>query len=422
MNYSFLNNKSNKLSDIRINGEWLWISIVFLLSLNFYDKASYLLICLILISLMVIFFENSTFKFTIDLFLIFLFTISYFIIRYNYQTAGMNSILVFLIGPIACFAIGYFIINKNNKVFEKTMLAAILGLFIHGFLNMIKYFQVYGFNSIEGTRAIPDIWTGISIAATLQGTYFSIISSLLFYSIFLKRQRAFIISNILIVCIIFSLISSFILGNRTMIFILIISFIVNFLIFIFLNKMKIKELAKVGSLVAILFLIVFFVYINNVFGLKEFLLNSTWYQRTESSSIVEDSRFVFFQIAISQMFDFPFGGYKMSFMYAHNLWLDVLHATGLIPFFFLLLYTLVSIQNLLGFIKISHISIDKKLFVVSIYLGFFLTFMVEPILEGVPFLFLIFILFNGMTKKYLDLNKHHIKPIGVKNYANTVAH
>ena len=75
MNYYSLNNKPNKLRDIKINVEWLWYSIVFLFALNFYNKASYLLICLILISLVVIFLENCKFKITLDLILIFLFGI-----------------------------------------------------------------------------------------------------------------------------------------------------------------------------------------------------------------------------------------------------------------------------------------------------------------------------------------------------------
>lgn len=48
--------------------------------------------------------------------------------------------------------------------------------------------------------------------------------------------------------------------------------------------------------------------------------------------------------------------------------------------------------------------------------------MVEPILEAVPFMFLMFILFNGMTKKTLDLNKPRNTPVKERNYANTMAH
>lgn len=417
-NYS--NHKSKKLRDIEINITSLWYSIVFLFALNFYNKASYLFICLVIISVIVIFLKECKFKITLDSVLIFLFSISYFLILSIYQPVGISTILIFLIGPIACFSIGYFIISENNKVFEKTMLAGILGLFIHGLFNMIKYFQVYGFNSIEGARVVPDIWTGISVAATLQGTYFSLISSLLFFNIILRKQS--VLSGTLITCIIFSLISSFILGNRTIVYILIFSFIVNFLVFIVISRMKIKKVVNIVSKISAVFLIVFIVYINNFFGLKEFILNSAWYQRSESNVLIEDPRFLIYQTAFSQMFDFPLGGYRMNFMYAHNLWLDILHATGLIPFFFLLLYTLVTVKNLLGILTVSGISLYKKIFTVSIYLGFFLTFMVEPILEAVPFMFLIFILFNGMTKKALDICRSHAKPIrGIYN-ENTMAH
>ena len=91
--------------------------------------------------------------------------------------------------------------------------------------------------------------------------------------------------------------------------------------------------------------------------------------------------------------------------YVHNLWLDVLYATGLIPFFFLIIYTFKSITNLIRLIIQKNTDVELKIFIFSIYTGFFLNFMVEPILEGVPYMFLSFCIINGMIRKQLDLYK-----------------
>ena len=128
-------------------------------------------------------------------------------------------------------------------------------------------------------------------------------------------------------------------------------------------------------------------------------------------SLKEDPRKMVYQRALSQMFDYPFGGYKMSLglKYAHNLWIDVLYATGLIPFFFLVLYTIKSIQNIISIINNKTVDLQFKIVIFSIFSGCFLNFMVEPILEGVPFMFILFCLFNGMTRKYLDICKSNYR-------------
>ncbi|MFC4802572.1 hypothetical protein ACFPA1_25000 [Neobacillus sp. GCM10023253] len=403
--------------------DWFWLVIVFLFSINFYGKGHFLLLLLLLVGLIVINYKKSKFKITIDHLLIFLFSISYFIILFMHRSPGIGAMLIYLIGPIACYFIGYFIIKVDSKFIVKTMLSITLGLFLNGLLNMINYFQIYGFNPNQtGLRVVPNIWSGGVLTDTLQGTYFALVSSILFYSfILLKKGKHILIPIILIGCTIFSIISSFILGNRTLIAVVMVSFVVSFLVYSYLERKSKKEFFKVLLFVSGLFSLVFIFYISNSFGLKEFVLNSTWYTRTETASMMDDARIRFYKIALSQMLDFPFGGYHMSFTYAHNLWFDVLNATGLIPFFFLLLYTLNSIKGLVNIIIYKSIDMQFKMFTLGIYLGFFLVFMVEPILEGVPYMFLLFILFNGMTNKYIEVYKSMRKSKGEKKYENIMA-
>jgi hypothetical protein len=382
--------------------EWLWYIIVFLFSVNLFGRASYLLLALLLIGLIIIEIKKSKFKITSDFIYILIFSVIYYLILINYRSDyGAGAMLQYLIGPVAMFFIGYFVVLKESKFITKTIFMIILGNFVHGFLNMIGYFT----NSSNSVlRVVPDVWTGLKMAATIQGTHFTLISSTLFL-IFLmyKKSRFKIIPTIVLFGIIFSIYSSLVLGNRTLLVIVLMIFCINILVYTMLNKTS-RSLQLILSIFLLISILVY-LYSINILGVKEFIEGSNFYNRMEQSTLTDDPRInIYFQVA-NQMFLYPFGGYKMdlSLYYAHNLWLDVLYATGLIPFFFLLLFTFRSIVNLTYIVKNKKIDITFKLLILSVSAGYVLNFMVEPILEGVPFMFLSFCLISGMLRKYKDI-------------------
>lgn len=390
-----------KASIEKVELDWLWLIFIFLFSLNLFNKGNFLLIAVLFVGLIVIEYKKSRFKFTVDFFLLFMFSMTYYLILINYKALGIGAILIYYIGPISLFFIGYFIIKQDNKFIAKSILAIVLGNFIHGFLNMLAYFNIFGFTSLQ--RNVPDVWTGIITSATLQGTYFTLIVSLLFFVLFLYKNK--IISAILLCAIIFSLFSSFILGNRTLIIITILVFAINAFLSMYINKNNIKKSLMLLSFLVIFLFLIWILYSFNIFGIKDFIISSQFHNRMEQDSITEDSRFLAYSRAVSQMFDYPFGGYQMNLglKYAHNLWLDVLYATGLIPYFILILYTIKALANLISILQSNQVDQTFKILVASVYLGYILNFMVEPILEGVPYMFLSFCLLNGMIRKYADI-------------------
>lgn len=409
MDNNDMNLRNNSVILERKNLDWLWFGLVFLFALNFLAKPDHLLLSVFSIGIIVTIYKKSTFKVTIDLLLIWLFSLSYFILLTYHGRGGIGAMLIYMIGPVGSFFIGYCIVKSNNKFIFKTVMAIVFGNFIHGFLNMTTYFRLYGFtSSVIGARALPDIWREGVLTATLQGTYYTLMASLLFYAFLLIRKERKGLAIVIFFSVVFSLVATFIMGNRTLIAIILISFLSSMLLYSILMKRRKKEIHRVIIFITIAFLGIAFIYSNNMFGIREFVEGSTWYMRINTMSASEDPRIALYQKAISQMFDFPFGGYKMNLVtnsYVHNLWLDVLYATGLIPFFFLIVYTFKSIKNLIRLIKQKNTDIEFKIFIFSIYTGFLLNFMVEPILEGVPYMFLSFCIINGMIRKQLDLYK-----------------
>ena len=389
--------------------DWLWYGLIFLFAMNFSAKSNQLLLGIFSFGIIVTIYKRSTFKMTVDLLFIWLFSFSYLILLTFHGRGGFGSLFIYMISPVGCFFIGYCIVKSNSEFILKTIMAIVFGNFTHGFLNMIEYFRYYGFtSSILGLRHIPDFWQGGVLTATLQSTFYTLIACLLFYSLVLlinKQRKGLAI--LIILSIGFSLLATFVMGNRTLIILMLITFFSSVLLYSFLTRKSPKYLAKNIAYIAFAMLGVYLIYTNNLFGIREFVEGSTWYIRFNIMAINEDPRIQIYQRAAMQMFDFPFGGYKMDLglSYAHNLWIDVLYATGLFPFSFLLLFTFETIKNLIRLISFEEVDIEFKILIFSIYTGYFINFMIEPILEGVPYMFLSFCLISGMIRKKVDVHR-----------------
>ncbi|WMX54275.1 hypothetical protein [Peribacillus sp. R9-11] len=390
----------------KVKLDWIWLLLVFLFSLNLYNNAFYILIVTLLVGAGITYYKGSRFKVTVEFILLILFSFSYFLILHINSILGFFEMALYLFCPIGCFFIGYFIVQSKKKLIVNTIFAIAVGNFLYGTLNMFNYFNAYGFTSTE--RNVPDIWTGIYMAATLQGAHFTLLTSLLFFGIAITKNNNMAKVIILLAGIIFSIFSSLILGNRTLIITTIAIFLVNTLLYFVLTKNNIKQLIRMYMYIGFFILIMTLIYNMNLFGVKDFIFSSQFANRIEETSINEDPRLAVYGNALNQMFDYPFGGYQMDLglEYAHNLWIDVLYASGLIPFFFLLLYTIKTLYNLYFILRNQHIELLFKILILSIYLGYLLNFMVEPILEGTPYMFFSFCIINGMISKYKFISKN----------------
>ncbi|WP_282938856.1 hypothetical protein [Paenibacillus sp. RC67] len=410
MSYNIEENKVQINETEKRNLDWLWIVPLFLFSINLYNKEIYIVIAMIILGMLISVYKKTTFRLTADMILISLFSISYILIFRIYNTIDLIVLLLYVVEPIGCFFIGYLIFKKEAQLIYKTIITIVLGNMLYGSINMLLYFKTFGANTYE--RRVPDIWTDIGMAATLQGTHFTPVASLLFFSFILWINRKYkVLSFILFFGAIFSLVSSVVLGNRTLIIITLLTLFSNIILYSMLVKKKQSSILKSIFLAASFFILIWVVYSYNLFGISDFILDSQFYVRmNEQGSMLDDPRMLVYSNALVELFNYPLGGYKLDLgglSYAHNLWIDVLYVAGIIPFIFLGLYTLKSIINLGFIIRSDRVNVEFKVLIFSIYIGYLLNFMVEPILEGVPFMFISFCLINGLVRKYLDYLKKH---------------
>lgn len=404
-------NPKNKRKNDKETLDKLWFFSIFLFSINFLDFNLYLMYFSFSTGLIVIYYKKSTFKITSNFILLLIFTVSYFFTLNYFESLGIYSLLLFFLGPILCFIIGFFIVN-NDKIVIKTIIIIVVGNFLHGFFNMINYFSINGINSNE--RDVIDIWSGIARNATLQGTHFTLVVSLLgIVIIMISSKNKVWLSLILFSFILFSLFSSFILGNRTLLLLTIIILTFNVIFYAFFNRRSFKKNFSFLSIWIFIIFSSYFIYSKNFFEIKNTILNSNLINRLDDTEIKNDPRNLVYEKALNQFLDFPFGGYRMDLglEYAHNLWIDVLYAAGLIPFFSLLFFTLFTIYHVSVILRKNNVSQILKLFILSIFSAYLLNFMVEPILEGVPYMFMSFCILSGMLNKLVLISKTNKVPV-----------
>ncbi|MDM0948412.1 hypothetical protein QTI79_04170 [Clostridium perfringens] len=266
---------------------------------------------------------------------------------------------------------------------------------------------------IEG-RMVTDFWTKLPRTATLQGIFFSMMVSLFFYSIFIiKSKKEKFLKFLLIGCIIFSIIATLNTATRTLIYISILVFIINIIIYFYLSKKNFKKIIKLIILLGIILNIIIIIYNTDTFGLKTAIENTQLYKREVllQSSGYKDERFKSYTEILSGIYLYPMGGRKIdiTLKYAHNLWLDTALVVGIIPFINLIIYTILTLFTIIYFLKNKYISEKNKYLITSVYSALIINFMVEPILEGIPHIFILSVIINGITNKYIILTKHEIK-------------
>lgn len=106
---------------------------------------------------------------------------------------------------------------------------------------------------------------------------------------------------------------------------------------------------------------------------------------------------------LKQIFKYPMGGYRMDLCglsYAHNVWLDLANAAGIIPFMTFVSYTLIVFTELFKMIRSRGMSNEIKYGLSGIWSSFVLYYMVEPALEANVLYLVPWIYINGMICGY----------------------
>lgn len=378
--------------------------LVFLLSLNVFDKFYYLTLFLFIVVLFNILIKGKNISFNTNMILIFAFCIFYSFFNAEVSSITIKSIAHDLLYFLGYFS-GYLLINvKNEKyenIYEKYILAMVTGTCLHGILNVTNNIKVYGF--YINIRSLPDYWTGAMWSATGQATLFVLIVGYSYYVLFVKTEKSTFTKIFVTIGLVVAIFYNLITASRTIFIIILIVYLISFISSLFLENKKTK-FRSVISLIIVLLVLIYF-YFNNIFGIRGFVENMPLFNRLanpEMTGINNDPRLDRMKFVVQNFWEYPFGGlnFRNQVGYAHNLWFDAYDVAGIIPLALLLLFTVGVLKNIVLIIKSRKVTSNFKILIIGIYSALMIQFMVEPILAGVPWLFILFCIFAGMTDRY----------------------
>lgn len=347
---------------------------------------------------------NSEFCVLLLCFLIFYFLYN----TYYEQGIVLYTIITVCIGPIAGFCLGQLLVTSEKSIQEIICICCI-GLLFHGILNL--WYAPTA--SIWYDQNIPDFWTGDKVTATLNGAYFTgaIVLCCFFYN---KRKFKSRMLSIALVGIM--LWSSLKTAERT----LILNFALSIIVFtygtIFFGKKREEKLIKVlkyTGIICAVILVFTMLFLNDFMGIQTAFFKTSLGSRLNMlDTIMQDGRNEAVGVVLKALWEHPMGGFKNTLFYAHNLIVDTGRMCGVIPMLLLLLYIVLILIKLFKVCRNHNISLEARMLVLVFYFSYLVNFMVEPVLEGMPMIFVTFCIVNGAVAKLNNLAMLNGEKIG----------
>ena len=325
---------------------------------------------------------------------LFCFGALYHIIAANRIDATDKSIFSFL-PDVFLPAILYFVGKGVGTKYQSADVRIFFIFFILFFFSIIPIISILD-QVIEegfvGTRGLYLIWDkNIIISSTGLGAYLSInTASVALFNASKSSKFQKIITVLVAILFLLSIICVFRLGNRTQ---LLIAFVAIFISY-FYNFKRMSNIAKYTLFMTFGFLIgyVFYLFVINS---EIVLLYQDRIGDSEAGETELGGRLSKWQLAIESILSDPWGWELSRFGYSHNLWLDVARISGVLPLIPLVLFSVSSYKLLLKSIKIIKQESFLSTFIFVFFISIFLTFFVEPIMEGMYLLFFVFCIFVG---------------------------
>ena len=373
--------------------------VLFLYALNFNNLSAYLIIILFLIVFFKIINRNKKITLNLEFFFLLICFISYFFnyLKYN-NVSFLYSISVYFISPILAYLIGLNLQKIPGISTEKILYSLALGYFVYGFLNFISTPK-----ELLNLRQIINYWSNDFISATLQGSFYTLISSMFFYGIIISKKR--IVKLISVFTVIFSIYASIESATRTLLIIFFVVFLINILLYIKTNKIRLRNKFVLLICILFVFFILIVIYINNWMGIQEIISTLPINNRTDIESGLDTPRYQYVLESLKYVFHtFQGGGLitkQLGISYIHNMWLDTVNTVGLIPAILLIVYSISTLINICKLLISKTVSLANKHLFISLYIAFLMECFVEPILEGIPYFFASMCFINGLVYYFI---------------------
>ena len=294
------------------------------------------------------------------------------------------SIMRVLFSYIVGFSINYSRLPAYpyNTIIVMTSLVG--STIFYSVLSVLKTLQIRP--SLIEQRQYLDYWTDKEWPATGVGDFLCLgllYIVVIFYGYKHKKEsKLFYLFFVLIsaIFVFFSFNATVLLENRLALIATAIGFITIGFLLEFKSKLKFITLPLFVGLFALVSVGVNIIEIIVSTVLAQFGV----FNKRFLSEGTESGRFDNYQVALTEIWQYPFGGREFKLpvsKWVHNLWLDVAYDAGLLPMFLLLLYFILHIKC---FLKILNSDLPKIVIVYfsTMSIGILLNMSLAPILSG----------------------------------------
>lgn len=388
------------------NGLVILNLFLFLFCFGFYSFGNYIPLLLIPYFIFSVISNQKKLRlFYLTEFFILFFSLFYSNMLAIFDLMPIDSLIGRALYPIVFFVVGYCIFDFNGK--EKIPAFFIIipcSLSAYGLLSYIHTVDKYG--SIEDAvftlqaRAVEGFWESNVISATGLNSYFALTIAL--FPIFLNKPSKIGLNKIYYFMLLFSFIASvfvsMVMANRTAFLVLIFSFL---MYFIFVCKFRVNLYSLLKLIIFMIFLA--FLYMLNFLNVKFFIESSAIYSRFTESDNADDPRLKAWADGLKSVLDNPWGGHlaNIDVGYAHNLWIDIAVDGGVGPAFLMIFITFLSVYSIFNFFSIKNSDRLIKIIFTGFFSSLLVVFMIEPVMQGLFKIFLIYLLILGSLQKYV---------------------
>lgn len=296
-----------------------------------------------------------------------------------------------------CVVIGYNLIDSEDsqtaqgQAIHLTLVLA-LGAYGHYLLNLLLN------RGVVAERNMIDFWTGSTLSATGQATMACMIVAVA--SAFLFMSNAKSVKAIMVAILASVLYYNLKLAGRTLFVLLGVALLVALVMKIVLSDSHAARTKLImGTVCAALMIIVLFS--TNAFHVQDTIQESNFYDRfygENAMELSEDGRLSKKVQYLSVMLNYPFGGgniHEQIGTYAHDIILDTYDEGGLFAMIAILLILTDVICKCARVIRGKRITDDCKTLIATSLTVIMLEFMIEPVLEGMPWLMASFCVLYG---------------------------
>lgn len=370
-------------------------ALILLMSLNFANLYFYIIFLAFFICL-----ASNIRSLRVDIVSLLIFALSVCYILFYPPTRDTITTSIKQFAYPMCYIIGLNLANSNRMINQEnkgtderirlSIILVSLGTFLHYLLNATV-------NIGSLLRNTKDFWTGEVASATDQALL--AVMALGVFSVWLVGERPVWVKILSLAGLVVVFAYNFVLAGRTILLLEAITIIVAF--FFMQRNMYAEGRIKSYLFLALIFVGVLVLFLNNAWGLRDWILNSNLSARFDTQEALTDIRLERKFLYLGRFFEFPFGGGHLRTAvggHAHELYLDAFSDVGILGYVLVIAIVVSSTVSVFRLFRDKSLNVETRSLVLCVFLGINIVFFLEPILQGEPWLFCIFCFLCGVMR------------------------